>query len=388
MLSFYKSAFVLSVAAALLSAGLVYFGLVLSVYTISLLPRQQADGQWFPYLDDDTANGGGSHITASGTDYAIEYEFNIKSGVPYPFATFALNFASRLGDPSGLRDFSTYTKASIGLKCNQKNILSFTAFAFETGFSTPDDIKTYRPATAYFPCERNRTQVEIDLRDLEVPDWWLQVHQKPLSNKHYNLGKTLRLVFGNSVQSPLDVTTEVTIDDFILEGRNWWWVYSSIAGALITWILLIVWCIRLYSRALTAEVKNQLQRDLPLIAYQQLSIEPRRDKEKSAVLHYIASQYSNPDLSVETAIAALGINRNKINDLLKAEIGLTFTAYLNKIRLTEAARLLAANPDLSIAEAAYSVGYNNVSYFNKLFKAEYHCTPKTFQSASNVPPTA
>jgi AraC-like DNA-binding protein len=59
---------------------------------------------------------------------------------------------------------------------------------------------------------------------------------------------------------------------------------------------------------------------------------------------------------------------------------MTFTAYLNKLRLTEAARLLAENEEANVSEIAYSVGYNNASYFNKLFKNEYGCTPKTFKT--------
>lgn len=49
------------------------------------------------------------------------------------------------------------------------------------------------------------------------------------------------------------------------------------------------------------------------------------------------------------------------------------TAYLNKLRLTEAARLLAEKDTASVSEIAYSVGYGSVSYFNKLFKEEYRC---------------
>jgi AraC-like DNA-binding protein len=33
-----------------------------------------------------------------------------------------------------------------------------------------------------------------------------------------------------------------------------------------------------------------------------------------------------------------------------------------------------------VAEIAYSVGYANVSYFNRLFKEEYNCTPKSFRA--------
>ena len=94
----------------------------------------------------------------------------------------------------------------------------------------------------------------------------------------------------------------------------------------------------------------------------------------------MATEYTNHDLSLEATIASLNMNRNKINDLLKEELGLTFTAYLNKLRLTEAARLLTESTNVNISEIAYAVGYNNVPYFNKLFKQEYGCAPKTFKT--------
>jgi len=79
-------------------------------------------------------------------------------------------------------------------------------------------------------------------------------------------------------------------------------------------------------------------------------------------------------------VVETGANRNKINDILKAELGFTFSGYLNKLRLTEAARLLSEKGKATVGEIAYSVGYSNVSYFNKLFKEEYGCTPKSFRS--------
>jgi len=39
-----------------------------------------------------------------------------------------------------------------------------------------------------------------------------------------------------------------------------------------------------------------------------------------------------------------------------------------------------------VAEIAYAVGYRNVSYFNKLFKEEYGCTPKTFRKLRDNAP--
>jgi AraC-like DNA-binding protein len=53
--------------------------------------------------------------------------------------------------------------------------------------------------------------------------------------------------------------------------------------------------------------------------------------------------------------------------------------------LTEAARLLKEKAGEPIAEIAYSVGYANVSYFNKLFKEEYGSTPKAFRTLAARP---
>ena len=138
--------------------------------------------------------------------------------------------------------------------------------------------------------------------------------------------------------------------------------------------------VKQYISALVARVKEKVRADLPLVAYQKLSIAPHKDKEKDDVLRFMATQYSNPDLSIEHTISKLGCNRHKINDIIRAELGLTFSSYLNKLRLTEAARLLSEQGNISVAEVAYAVGYNNVSYFSTLFKAEYGCSPKTFKN--------
>jgi AraC-like DNA-binding protein len=47
--------------------------------------------------------------------------------------------------------------------------------------------------------------------------------------------------------------------------------------------------------------------------------------------------------------------------------------------------LLTDKDGKPIAEIAYAVGYANVSYFNKLFKEEYGCTPKAFRSLATQP---
>lgn len=138
-----------------------------------------------------------------------------------------------------------------------------------------------------------------------------------------------------------------------------------------------------HALALTSSLDSKMKEDLPLVAYRELTLEPYKDKEKANVLRYIATNYTNPELDLECVVSATGTNRNKVNEVLKTELGMTFTSYLNKLRLTQAARLLSEKGGATVSEIAYSVGYSNVSYFNKLFKEEYGCTPKSFRSLAS-----
>ena len=188
------------------------------------------------------------------------------------------------------------------------------------------------------------------------------------------------IAFVNSLQSPLNTLSHVRLTDVKLEGTAPQYIYIAVLISLLIWALFLIGLFRRYIFVLTVDIREKVRLDQPLLAYKKLSIEPQKDKEKSALLRLMATEYANPDISLESVTLSLGINRTKINEILKEELALTFTAYLNKLRLTEAARLLSENEDANVSEIAYLVGYNNVSYFNKLFKNEYGCTPKTFKT--------
>ena len=49
------------------------------------------------------------------------------------------------------------------------------------------------------------------------------------------------------------------------------------------------------------------------------------------------------------------------------EVGVSFSNYLNKIRI-EQSKLLLKNTDSSIVEIAMEVGFEDQSYFSKVFK--------------------
>jgi AraC-like DNA-binding protein len=64
---------------------------------------------------------------------------------------------------------------------------------------------------------------------------------------------------------------------------------------------------------------------------------------------------------------------------IKKHTGKTFIDSLNEIRLGHASRLLI-DTSMSVSEISYQCGFNNISYFNRVFKKRKGCTPKTFRA--------
>jgi AraC-like DNA-binding protein len=281
---------------------------------------------------------------------------------------------------AALADMSKYSTISFVARCAPANSMVFVISIYDEHISKPGNFLTYPPAMTYFSCNEQGVPVSLDLTRLTVPQWWFETLHRDLSRQDFKLDRVARLVFGATSQSPRGVPAHVEIGKLTLRGRDYRYLAWLVAIVAAGWIAFGIWFFRAHARATIASLDAKLKKDLPLVAYRQLTLEPYKDKEKASVLRFIATNFTNSELDLEGVVAATGTNRTKVNDVLKSELGMTFTSYLNKLRLTEAARLLTEKSETTVAEIAYSVGYANVSYFNKLFKDEYGCTPKAFRA--------
>ncbi|KXI30189.1 AraC family transcriptional regulator [Paraglaciecola hydrolytica] len=379
MLDFYKKALTGLVVTLLFSAVVTYLCVQHTFLNVALLPSEKSEIRWHPESLTDVHDGGTSISKLNDAHYSLDYEFTIHNIINYPSASIALVFEDHLGQPE-FKDFSNFNRLSFMIKCSVPNELTFMVFTLDEQITQEQDFLTYRTPIAFFSCNDNWSQVELDLTRLELPQWWLEMFHLKFSMNDYQLDKVAKFQIGSTRQSPKEIATRVQISEMNLKGNDWLYIYLLAATLFVFWAAYLVWCFKQHAQALTAELKDKFLRERPLVAYRQLSMEPQRDKSQKALLQFMATNYANPELSLDIAMAETGVSRTKINDILKAELGFTFTGYLNKLRLTEAARLLADVDEANIAEIAYSVGYKNVSYFNKLFKEEYGCTPKTFKS--------
>lgn len=97
-----------------------------------------------------------------------------------------------------------------------------------------------------------------------------------------------------------------------------------------------------------------------------------------AILEYIGKRYSQkitlPELS-----QAFNMSEGQFCRFFKSMVKLSVINYINSYRINESAVLLQ-NTDKEISEIAGLVGYNNISYFNKIFRKYMHCSPTEFRN--------
>ena len=380
MYSFVRKA-ILLLAVLVLATGIAGYICIKYGYTRqTLLPAQSSALPWHLVANTDEGDGGSSSIVINDSTYTLDFSFFTTEGVDYPYISVATEFIDSDHRPR-LSDISNYSTVSFSVKCDPKNVLAFVAITFDEAISVANEISTYRMPTSYFTCENDWKNVEIDITKMEIPEWWFKRNKIELSDQQYNLNNVYSLQFTNSDQSPHDTPSNVKISRLALQGRDWQLILIISAITVLAWSIALIWFFKHLTRELVVNITDKIQQDKALGAYKHLTIEPKKEKERSLLLQFIATEYANPDLTLELASTKLGINRNKINHILREELGLTFNTYLNKLRLVEAARLLNQVDYVNVAEVASLVGYNNSSYFTKLFKKAYGKSPTSFKAS-------
>lgn len=104
-------------------------------------------------------------------------------------------------------------------------------------------------------------------------------------------------------------------------------------------------------------------------------------KRKIAIkaVRYIEENYKLASLT--TLADSLGLSVSSLSKIIKTYTGLTFKELLQHKRLNRATHLLC-NTNLPVTDIIFAVGYDNTSYFHRIFKEKYNMSPfeyrKTF----------
>lgn len=102
-----------------------------------------------------------------------------------------------------------------------------------------------------------------------------------------------------------------------------------------------------------------------------------------AMIRIMAREYKNP-VTLKQIAAAAGLHQNYACALFSQATGVSPHAYLNRLRITHAQRLLVTT-DMKIVDIAFEAGFASLSRFYAVFNATCHCTPSAYRNCIGTP---
>lgn len=177
---------------------------------------------------------------------------------------------------------------------------------------------------------------------------------------------------------------ETPIKNFLLSsllgGENQGYLHFKVSGILPVQNLIenLIWTLISNS----SNKRNINQTTMGLLFMQLLNhtdklvYESREDEAVMDILRYIENNYKNG--SLREAAKLLHYDFYWLSHEIKNRTGKTYTEHLQEKRLSQAAFLLKSS-SFSVEKIALAVGYENKSYFHRIFTAKYGVSPKKYK---------
>ena len=109
-----------------------------------------------------------------------------------------------------------------------------------------------------------------------------------------------------------------------------------------------------------------------------------KDEEYGSVIassiRYIRKNYRDK-ITLEETAQEVGLSPNYFSRIFNEKMNISFSAYINRLRVEQAQKLLL-NTSLPIIEVAGLVGFDEQSYFSKVFKSVTHLSPGQYRKRS------
>ncbi len=302
----------------------------------------------------------------------ISLSYLLKEGAtassPMVFTTLSVGTAEKPFD------LSVYESVSITIReVTCKSIMIFMK-TFVPGISKPETKNAYSLRHNQYVLEVSPEPREYTIRldEFYTPSWWLEM-------MNVSDTKLPRETFRSFVA--FDMQFNLAGSDYEL-GRHEKVVIEKIAfhRSLTPAGAISIVFLSLYYAGLLVFVIVRKLRDSKLAIPDRKPVEVAtyREKDLARIREFVESHYSDPDISTRVIYKDLGIPQDRVFALVMSEYGVTFKQLINKMRIQEAKRLLRET-DLRVIDIALNLGFNNISYFNNIFKANVGVTPSDFR---------
>jgi YesN/AraC family two-component response regulator len=121
----------------------------------------------------------------------------------------------------------------------------------------------------------------------------------------------------------------------------------------------------------------------PIPSEHRTSARDQLDVVLSPAIEYVEKSFQSK-VSSATAAALCGMSAFQFSRSFKETYGVTFQEYLLRFRIRRACGLLK-NPNAQVADVAELVGFNDSSYFCKIFKRYTSVSPSRFGASAAAP---
>ncbi|MBP5387282.1 MAG: response regulator, partial [Prevotella sp.] len=108
-----------------------------------------------------------------------------------------------------------------------------------------------------------------------------------------------------------------------------------------------------------------------------VEVKGNNDLLMERIMHTVNENLKDPDFNVDRLCDEVGLSRTQLHRKMKEITGISTGEFIRNLRLQQAARLIREGK-VNIAQVAYSVGFNNQTYFSTVFKKHFGRTPTEY----------
>ncbi len=108
-----------------------------------------------------------------------------------------------------------------------------------------------------------------------------------------------------------------------------------------------------------------------------VEVKGNNDQLMERIMQTVNEHLQDPDFNVDRLCEEVGLSRTQLHRKMKEITGISTGEFIRNLRLQQAARLIREGK-INIAQVAYSVGFNNQTYFSTVFKKHFGRTPTEY----------
>jgi AraC-like DNA-binding protein len=332
------------------------------------------------YNDEADSSGTSTCAITKATDSVIVFDYTLHKSPLSPGKTPYAGLVIDLPHKEVFLDISRYKYLNVDIVSRQGASFKIHLKTFIPGFTRYGDIRTFHILEALVDVRIGTMRYTIPLNQFQIPEWWdksVGADKSARLSRTPDFTKFFGLNFQSKSETPLDIPDQFIVSGIsfstLVPGERTRRVMEWVGGFFAYMILAMVALVVLRKR------KNGSRN----ISYQPIGLKNHSDEEYDRLERYLGSHFQEPELTVEQVGRETGITPTRIPLILQQKQKMAFKPYLNKVRLTEAKRLLKET-DRTITEIAFAVGYNNIPHFNRVFRQEAGASPTEFRGNRKV----